>query len=339
MIRRVAFAFFPVLFALACSTSDDGASSSSGGTDGGTTPPPKYTPTALPPLGDVVTTLDKKLTPSKPQQKYTDGPNPAAPDALASYLDKGLGEQTEGPGEAYVKRVIDGSTPPAPGPGAKRIVRFAHLADLQIADDESPTRVGQLDAAGFTSSALRPQDAYLCRMANAAVRTINAIHKKEALAFTIMGGDNADSAQTNEVGWVLGILSGAPSVECDSGDDDDVIKGADNDGKDPFVAEGLAMKWLWVTGNHDVLVQGNVAPNESNKISVVGDSASNGTRLYSANRSDGLLPGALTTETVPSSCSRRSAPTRTATASMRARRRAGRRRTPTTSKGRRFASS
>lgn len=301
MIRRVAFALLPMFCALACSSTDDNGTSSSGGTDGGTVePPPKYTPAALPPLADAPTTLTVRLTPKTPQQQYTAGPNPVAPDALQSYLDRGFGEQAEGPGEAtYTTRVIDDSTPPAAGPGAKRIVRFVHLADLQIADDESPTRVGQLDAAGFTSSALRPQDAYLCRMGNAAVRTINALHKKDPIAFTIMGGDNADSAQTNEVDWVLGVLSGRPSVECDSGDDDDVIKGGDNDGKDPFVAEGLAMKWLWVTGNHDVLVQGNVAPNESNRVSVVGDSAPNGTRLYSANRSDGLLPGAVTTETVP----------------------------------------
>jgi hypothetical protein len=164
---------------------------------------------------------------------------------------------------------------------------------LQLADDESPTRVGQLDAAGFTSSALRPQDAYLCRMANSAVRTINALHRKDPVAFTIMGGDNADSAQTNEVDWVLGILSGAPSVECDSGDDDDMVPGADNDGKDPFVAEGLAMPWRWVTGNHDVLVQGNVAPNEFNRSAVIEDSASNGTRDYRA-----PYLGAVTTDKI-----------------------------------------
>ena len=67
-------------------------------------------------------------------------------------------------------------------------------------------------------------------MANASVRTINALHAKDPFAFTLMGGDNADSAQTNEVEWVLSILSGAPSVECDSGDDNDPVPGADNDG-------------------------------------------------------------------------------------------------------------
>ncbi len=287
-----------MLLAIACSsTKDDGGG---GGSSSGTvTPPEKYKPTVLAPLTSAPTTLETRYSPTHAAQKYTDGPNPAAPDALATYLEKGFGEQTAGPGEQYIRRVIDDSTPPAAGTNAKRILRFVHMADLQLSDDESPTRVGTLDAAGFTSSALRPQDAYICRMTNAAVRTINALSKKDPIAFTLMGGDNADSAQTNEVDWVLQILSGSPSVECDSGIDDDPIKGPDNDGKDPFVAEGLAMPWLWVTGNHDVLVQGNVAPNESNRLTAVGDNANNGTRLYSANRSDGLLPGAITTDVVP----------------------------------------
>lgn len=289
MVRRAAFGLLPFLFAIACSSSSDEG-------DGSTTPgkPQKYTPTALPQLASAPTTVESTLARTKPRQSYTAGPNPgASPEALQSYLDQGFGELVPGAGEPYITRAIDDSTPPAPGPNAKRVLRFAHLSDLQLADDESPTRVGQIDAAGFTSSALRPQDAYLCRMANASVRTINAIHRKDPLAFTIMGGDNADSAQTNEVEWVLGILSGSPEVECDSGEDDDLVAGADNDGKDPFVAEGLAMPWKWVTGNHDTLVQGNVAVNAFNSELVLSDSATNGTRDYR----NGSL-GAVTTDTI-----------------------------------------
>lgn len=290
MVRRAAFGLLPLLLAIACSSSaDDGG-------EGTSAPgkPEKYTPTALPPLASAVTTVAGTLSRSKPRQSYTAGLNPAAsPEALQSYLDQGFGELVAGGGEAFVARAIDGSTPPPAGPNARRLVRFAHLADLQLADDESPTRVGQIDAAGFTSSALRPQDAYLCRMANASVRTINALHREDPLAFTIMGGDNADSAQTNEVEWVLGILSGSPEVECDSGEDDDLVPGPDNDGKDPFVAEGLAMPWKWVTGNHDVLVQGNVAVNSFNSELVVSDSAPNGTRDY-RNGAQGII----TTDTV-----------------------------------------
>ena len=240
----------------------------------------KFAPTALLPVTDAPTTAEKTLNITAKKQTAKDGPNPADFTVAMDDEAKGFGDLAEGPGNPFVTRVIDGSTPPAPGPNMKKVLRFTTLADLQLSDDESPTRLGIYDADGLTSAALRPQDTDMCRLANAAVRTINALHRKEPVAFTLLGGDNADSAQMNELEWTLGILSGASSVECDSGDDDDPIPGADNDGKDPFVAEGLAMPWKWTTGNHDVLVQGNIMVQDANEQIVLGNTASGGTRNY-----------------------------------------------------------
>jgi len=275
MLRRLAFGSSLLVVVLGCSDSSDPKPD----------PEPeqksRYAPTVFPPLGDAPTTAERTIVVRTPRANPNQGPNPALPDALADYLARGFGEFDLGPGDAYVTRVMDeGEQPPPPGPNAKRLVRFAHLADLQLADDESPTRLGQFDGEGPTSSALRPQDAYLCHMANAAVRTINALHAKDPIAFTLMGGDNADSAQTNEVEWVLDILSGAESVECDSGDDDDIVEGPDNDGKDPFKAEGLEMPWKWVTGNHDVLIQGNFVVDDEQRQKVLDVVATGGTRRY-----------------------------------------------------------
>lgn len=239
----------------------------------------RHAPTVLAPLGDVPTTVDRTLVPKGTRQPYTAGNNPSDPLALADYLGRGFGEVDIGPGEPYKTRAIDGSTPPAPGPNAKRILRFAHTADFQLADDESPTRLAMFDSAGSTASAARANDAYLSHMTNATVRTINALHRKDPIAFTLLGGDNADSAQTNEVEWVLGILSGADDLEADSGEDDEIVEGPDNDGKDPFKAEGLAMPWKWVTGNHDLLVQGNLRTAEAAE-RVVSNIANGGTRNY-----------------------------------------------------------
>lgn len=279
MLRRATWGTVLLSLAAACSSSDDGG-------NGDIKPAGKsrHAPTVLAPLEDAPTTVDKTFVPKTARQSSDKGPNPSLPDALADYLSRGFGDADVGPGEPYVTRVIDNSTPPAVGPNARRLLRFAHLSDMQIADDESPTRLGQFDSAGATSSALRPHDAYLCHMANASVRTINALHKKDPIAFTLLGGDNADSAQTNETDWVLGILSGADDVECDSGDDDEITEGADNDGKDPFKAEGLAMPWKWVTGNHDVLVQGNLVTDAANRDKVLGTDANGGTRFYGDGR-------------------------------------------------------
>lgn len=275
MTTRFAWGLLLVLAAAACSSS----SSDEQQPPPVTPPKPRHEPAVLPPLGDVFTTVDRTLVPKTPRSSAPTGPNPADPVALADYLGRGFGELDVGPGEPYVTRVIDNSAPPPPGPNAQRILRFVHTADFQLADDESPTRLAMFDTAAATSSAARPQDAYLARMANAAVRTINALHRKDPIAFTLLGGDNADSAQTNEVDWILAILSGADDVEADSGEDDEIEEGPGNDGKDPFKAEGLAMPWKWVTGNHDILVQGNLRVSESIE-RVLSSSANGGTRNY-----------------------------------------------------------
>lgn len=264
-------------FVAACSSEVDGPDP--------TAVKPEPTPVVpLAPLGDVKTTVERTYSLGRPPQKSSAGPNPSLPESIQSYYDQGFGTLVEGKGESYTVKKIGEETPPAAGPNAKRLVRFAHIPDFQINDDESPTRLGNFDAPELTDAALRPQDAYLCRMANASVRTINALHKKDPFNFTLLGGDNADSAQTNEVDWVLGVLSGSDRLECDSGDDDDPVKGANNDGKDPFKADGLVMPWKWVTGNHDVLVQGNLGVGDVKKREVLGVSSSSGTRHYN----DGL---------------------------------------------------
>lgn len=241
----------------------------------------------LPALADAPTTLDRTFEPKIPRELKATTVNPALPEGLVDLLAKGYGDLTMGPGDPYVTQTLDDSTPPPAGPNAKRLLRFAHISDLQIADDESPTRLGNFDGPGLTSSALRPSDAYLCAMTNAAVRTINAMHRKDPFAFTLTGGDNADNAQQNELEWVLGMLSGSKSVKCDSGDETDLIPGPSNDGKDAFGAEGLLMPWRWVTGNHDVLVQGNFSVAGRNEVAI-GTKADGGTRNYRADKNGAI---------------------------------------------------
>ena len=288
-MRPLAFgAAFTLALVVACASSDD-ASTPTPTPDGGAAEDSgssRPAPTPLPALTNVYTTVDRVYSPASTKKDPLTTTNPALVENLASELS--LGELVEGAGEPYLALTIDGSPVPAAGPNAKRLVRFAHLADMQVADDESPLRLGLFDAAGATSGALRPQDPGLCRMANAAVRTINALHAKDAFSFTLLGGDNADSAQSNEIDWVLGLLSGNASLECDSGNDDDPVAGPDNDGKDPFVASGLAMPWKWLTGNHDAEIQGNLVVDATTKAAAIGTLANTGTRRY-----DVALPGTL----------------------------------------------
>ncbi len=233
------------------STTGEGTSLDDTGTDTGEPPLPE----PLPPLEGVPTTVDAMIVPthaleSDPQL------DPRIPGERTQLLDEGYGEHHDGPGEPIVPLTPDGSEPPAPGPAAALVSRFVHLADTQIADDESPLRVVLVDNP-FIAGAFRPQETHGCQTTNAAVRTINAVHADAPLDFVVLGGDNADSAQANEVQWFLDILDGAPVVHCDSGQDDDPTPGEGNDPKDRFAPVGLDVPWIWVSGNHDVLVQGN----------------------------------------------------------------------------------
>lgn len=208
------------------------------------------------------------------------------PAVRAKLAADGFGATVVGPGEPWTPRAPDGLTPPT-GTCPKRLVRFAHLADFQIADDESPARLAEFDAPiDIGRSAARPQDAELCVLADAAVRTMNSVHAKAPIDFLLLGGDNVDNAQSDELDWVLGVLDGQKGVKCDSGSANDPIAGPANEGKDSFDAEGSKVPWYWVTGNHDVEVQGNVAPRDekgaivAKAASAVGANAPDGTRDY-----------------------------------------------------------
>lgn len=235
----------------------------------------------LPPLASAKLTTEARLEPVHAVDLAA-ARAPGVPANLTAMLAEGYGATRSIAGEPVLGRTLDGASAPAFPQGSVRLARFVHLADTQLADDESPARVARLDSPGAAGGAYRPQDFLGCVMLRAAVRTINAIHRADALDAVVLGGDNADNAQTNEVEWFLGLLRGS-EVHCDSGADDDLVPGPDNDGKDPLVSEGLSAPWFWVTGNHDVLNQGTIRTTV-NADEPVGTVASLGTR-------DWTLPG------------------------------------------------
>jgi 3',5'-cyclic AMP phosphodiesterase CpdA len=246
----------PVLLALLGLVHCDGDSSSidGGGGQGGSGPLE-----ALPPLSRAPLTTEERLDPVRSQDQ-TGVKDPRLTDNVLALLEDGYGDYNVVEGEPVLRRTLDDTQAPEPGANAALITRFVHLADSQLADDESPARVINVDSPmGLTGGAFRPQEGHACRILNAAVRTINKIHEDSPLSLVLLGGDNADNAQANEVDWVLSLLSGQAELECDSGANDDPVAGPNNDPKDPFVAEGLDVPWVWVTGNHDILNQGNYA--------------------------------------------------------------------------------
>ena len=305
MLRRTGLSVSLALLALSPSCGDDGggsgdgttgdgdgSSSSSGGAEtstsgvadtsssgsADTTTTGVDLPDPLPPLAAAPLTTDERRVPA-----HAIDPMPVSDPRIVEELDAlladGYGEEDIVAGEPITDITADGMPAPAPGAAPQLLARFVHLADTQIPDDESPTRVITLDNPSL-SGAFRTHEAYLCHMLNAAARTINAVHSATPLDFVILGGDNADSAQRNELQWFVDVLDGAPVVECDSGMDDDPVPGPGNDPKDPFAPVGLDVPWYWVMGNHDVLVQGNFAIGTREE-QAVGDSPADVTRDWS----------------------------------------------------------
>jgi hypothetical protein len=157
---------------------------------------------------------------------------------------------------------------------------FVHLSDFQLVDDESPGRAALPDNPAVPGG-LRPQEAYLPRAMSAMNRTLAALARPtRRYDFALVTGDCADSAQRNELRWVMAIMDGAPGVHTDSGERNDLIPGPDNDPKDPFDAVASPAPWLYVPGNHDVEVVGVFAPDANARMQVLGDRAPLGTRDY-----------------------------------------------------------
>lgn len=197
-----------------------------------------------------------------------------------SYRMMNYDRYTMGPGESRVRRNDLGGVAPADGAARHSLAWFVHLSDFQLVDDESPSRACLADSPTIQGGA-RPQEAMLGRAVSAFNRTLASLERPERpYDFGIITGDCADSAQRNELRWVIQIMDGARGVRIDSGDLDDLVPGADNDPKDPFDAVAFPAPWLYVAGNHDLEVVGNFTPSAASREAAVGGRSTLGTRSY-----------------------------------------------------------
>lgn len=188
------------------------------------------------------------------------------PNEIAKFSQYGLGAWYYGPGLPFQKRLdlMPAAYVNNTVTNAAHLLHFFAMTDIHLTDKESPAQVLYLGLANNgNSSAYSPNMLYSTHVLDAAVRTVNTLHKEQPFDFGISLGDNCNNAQYNELRWFIDIFDGK-RINPDSGPKDDPIPGPGNDYQDEFQAEGLDMDipWYQVYGNHDNIWMGSYPEND-----------------------------------------------------------------------------
>ena len=215
------------------------------------------------------------------------GPDPRPGSTLARSLvdTDGDGLLADGPAVPLRDRTDLGGG----GRPGRMLARLAQVSDVHVRDAQSPARVPFLDRFGpRLGAAFRPQEALTAHLLAATIASVNDWGEAEAVLVT---GDLIDSAQRNELDWALALLGGG-SAAPDSGSDGyrgvqsasnpdplyyrpqvDAPRhpGLLNRAVRPVESAGLRAPWWPALGNHDILVQGEVAPSAAITAVATGD--------------------------------------------------------------------
>ncbi|KAF0156173.1 MAG: Metallophosphoesterase [Syntrophaceae bacterium] len=213
-------------------------------------------PKGYPIASDVQTTLQRTIVPG------TTPSTAVALSEIAKYSQYGYGNWTYGPGLPYDKRL---DIMPATYSGSAvtkktKLLNFFTISDIHITDKESPNQLIYLQrlyptlpigAAIYSGSML-----YTTHVLDAAVQTVNALHKQNTIDFGLSLGDICNSTQYNETRWYIDVLDGkviTPSSGAHLG-------AGTIDYQKPYQAAGLdkTIPWYQTLGNHDHFWMGSI---------------------------------------------------------------------------------
>ena len=218
------------------------------------------------------------------------GPNAKIyPCQISLYPQAGYGEWVQhNPGVPYYEIDMNGkfTYPSVPDPSATTLLSFFTMSDVHICDKESP-------AQSFCNSYQYPNPIlpapynkpagdissysgiilYTTHVLDAAVQTINALHKEAPFDFGIALGDACDNSQYNELRWYLDVIDGKPITPSSGAH----LGAGKFSYQKPYMAAGLdkSLKWYQAVGNHDQFWKGSTFWTEHLRETVVGSSVLN----------------------------------------------------------------
>ncbi len=212
---------------------------------------------------DVSTTLEKTVVPGS---KFSGTLLPQELRQVSKYGPYGYGKWTRGGPLLAEKRtdLLGSAYDGAAVTKKTKLLNFFTLTDIHITDKESPSQLIYLqqlnprDAA--VTSVYSPVMLSTTQVLDAAVQTVNALHKKEPFDFGISLGDVCNSTQYNELRWYLDVLDGkviTPSSGAHLG-------AGTIDYQKPYKAAGLdkTIPWYQTLGNHDHFWIGSIPVEE-----------------------------------------------------------------------------
>ena len=214
---------------------------------------------------EIRTTLQRTVLPNQ---------KPAAAirvDDVANYQKNGFGRWHYGPALSYDRR-LDLFAQPAAGKPARhaaRLLNFFAITDIHICDKESPSSAIYLGLKHDIPSGYSPVMLDTSHVLDAAVQTINALHRRSRFDFGILLGDTCNNTQYNELRWYIDVLDGK-TITPNSG----AHAGADSvDHQKSYKAAGLdkSIKWYQTLGNHDHFWMGTNPVNDYLRQAYVGE--------------------------------------------------------------------
>jgi metallophosphoesterase (TIGR03768 family) len=164
-----------------------------------------------------------------------------------------------------------------------KLLNFFAVTDIHITDKESPSQLIYLQQLyyptpipnfgnypwAWVTSVYSPVMLYTTQVLDAAVQTVNALHKQNPIDFGISLGDTCNSTQYNELRWYIDVLDGKV-ITPSSG----AHAGADRiDYQKSFKAAGLdkSIPWYQTLGNHDHFWVGSIPVNAFLRQSYISD--------------------------------------------------------------------